>query len=145
MLMKVFNLSYNDKECLAEVYAITGKPYGLIRSLRRGGSGSVRGILLEAPLDIMKLFEGFSYQKYCNIQEMTNGIIIGFRSRLESYGIPIGFNEIARMDILNLKDREGKVVLEIENKQNESIKIEYSRFESSAIRKFITGLKNNIV
>ncbi len=144
MLMKVFNLSYNDKERLAEVYAITGKPYGLIRSLRRGGSGSVRGILQEAPLEIMKLFEGFSYQKYCNIQEMTNGIIVGFRSRLESYGIPIGFNEIARMDILNLKDQEGKVVLEIENRQKEVLKIGYSRFESESIRKFINSLKENL-
>ncbi len=92
----------------------------------------------------MKLFEGFSYQKYCNIQEMTNGIIIGFRSRLESYGIPIGFNEIARMDILNLKDQEGKVVLEIENRQKEVLKIGYSRFESESIRKFINSLKENL-
>lgn len=144
MLMKVFNLSYNDKERLAEVYAITGKPYGLIRSLRRGGSGSVRGILQEAPLEIMKLFEGFSYQKYCNIQEMTNGIIIGFRSRLESYGIPLGFNDIARIDFLDLKDQEDKVVLVIENRKKEVIKIGYSRFESNSIRKFITGLKNNM-
>ena len=142
--MKVFNLSYNDKERLAEVYAITGKPYGLIRSLRRGGSGSVRGILQEAPLEIMKLFEGFSYQKYCNIQEMTNGIIVGFRSRLESYGIPMGFYEIARIDILESKEQDGKVVLEIENRQREIIKIMYSQFESNSIRKFITGLKNHM-
>lgn len=144
MLMKVFNLSYNDKERLAEVYAITGKPYGLIRSLRRGGSGSVRGILQEAPLEIMKLFEGFSYQKYCNIQEMTNGIIVGFRSRLESYGIPMGFYEIARIDILESKEQDGKVVLVIENRQREIIKIMYSQFESNSIRKFITGLKNHM-
>ena len=142
--MKVFNLSYNDKERLAEVYAITGKPYGLIRSLRRGGSGSVRGILQEAPLEIMKLFEGFSYQKYCNIQEMTNGIIVGFRSRLESYGIPMGFYEIARIDILESKEQDGKVVLVIENRQREIIKIMYSQFESNSIRKFITGLKNHM-
>jgi len=144
MLMKVFNLSYNDKERLAEVYAITGKPYGLIRSLRRGGSGSVRGILLDAPGEILKLFEGFSYQRFCNIQEMTNGIIIGFRSRLESFGVPMGFDEIARMDVMDLKDQNGKVVLEIENRQNELIKIEYSRFETSSIHKFISGLKDNI-
>jgi hypothetical protein len=141
--MKVFNLSYNDKKRLAEVYAITGKPYGLIRSLGRGGTGSARGILLDAPGEIMKLFEGFSYQKYCNIQEMTNGIIIGFRSRLESFGVPMGFDEIARIEIKDLKEQESKVILEIENKKKEIITIEYSRFESTAIRKFITSLKNN--
>lgn len=141
--MKVYNLSYNDKERLAEVYAITGKPYGFFRSLRRGGSGSVRGYLIEAPENIMKLFEGFSYQKYCNIQELRSGIIIGFRSRLESFGIPLGFSELTNIEFEKSTSKTYPTLLRIHTADNESILIGYKQYEEKGIRKFLSGLNTD--
>jgi hypothetical protein len=97
--------------------------------------------LLEAPEHIMELSRGFSYQKYCNIQELRRGIIVRFRSRLESYGIPLAFEDLKKMELFVSDRDEFSSLLKISTKQNEHILIGYKNFEVKGIRKFISRLK----
>lgn len=100
-MMKIYNLSYNNKELFEEVYAITGKPYGIIKSIRSGGTGSPPLVFHDALEDVMKIIRQNVDRKYTNIEILQKGIIIRFKSRLENYGVPINLSDI---DSIGLTD-----------------------------------------
>jgi len=92
--MKIYNLSYNNKELFEEVYAITGKPFGIVGSIRTGGTGSPPLSFHHAPEDVMKIIRQNVDRKYSNIEILKRGIIIRFKSRLENYGVPVNRDDI---------------------------------------------------
>jgi hypothetical protein len=92
--LKIYNLSYNDKERFAEIHALLGKPFGFFKSISMGGTGSPGLRLHHAPPEIMTLIAPTRDRIYCNIEIFPNGIMFRFRSRLENYGLPIRFSEI---------------------------------------------------
>lgn len=95
--MKIYNLSYNNKELFEEVYTITGKPFGFFHSLRKGGTGSPPLCFYNAPTEVMKILNQNADRKYSNIEVLSRGIIIRFKSRLENYGIPLKLKNIGRI------------------------------------------------
>jgi len=113
--MKIYNLSYNDKERFREVYAITGQPYGLFSSIRQGGTGSPPLTIIDGPVEVMKIINQTYDRNYCNIEIMRKGIIFRFKSRLENYGIPIGLDDLQSIRFLHAieKSRVGEGLLEI--------------------------------
>jgi hypothetical protein len=100
--MKIYNLSYNNKELFEELYAITGNPYGFIKSIRSGGTGSPPLAVWNAPQNVMKIIRQNVDRKYTNIEILQNGIIIRFKSRLENYGVPVKFSDIVSIGLIEL-------------------------------------------
>jgi hypothetical protein len=97
--VKIYNLSYNDKERFAEVYALLGKPFGFFKSIGMGGTGSPGLRLHQAPQEIMNIVDHTRDRVYCNIEIFPKGIMFRFRSRLENYGLPIRFVELEAIRI----------------------------------------------
>ncbi len=98
MVMKHWNLTYNDPERWAQVYAICGKPLSFWEALKVGGSGSPRGVLAAAPGELGVLLDETSYVKYCNVQRMHEGGLLYCKIRLEVFGLPIRKDAVLRVE-----------------------------------------------
>lgn len=101
--MKAWNLTYNDPNRWAEVHAISGKPLGFLKGIMQGGTGSPRGVLIEAPGELKALVDETTYVKYCNFQRTESGAILYFKVRLEVYGIPFEKNDLVAMQMASRK------------------------------------------
>jgi len=87
----LFNVSYNNPEIRKEIDAIVGLPYRFREKIKLGGIGIGRISITKASTDILKLLALDKYRNLCNIELRPNGIIIGFRSLLESFAFVIPY------------------------------------------------------
>ncbi len=83
--MMTKNISYKDKAVRSEINALVGKPFAMFERFRMGGIGSPRYTIREASANIMSLLNLDHNANYCNIELRPGGIIVGFRSILETY------------------------------------------------------------
>lgn len=88
------NVSYNNKEIKTEIINLVGKSYSLMDRFKMGGIGSPRFVISESSTAIQLLLNKDNYINYCNIEIRPGGIIVGFRSILETYGWVIPFNKL---------------------------------------------------
>ena len=93
LMMRHWNLTYNDPDRWREVYAVAGRPLGfsqtLINGFRGRPTGSPRAQLVGASRpEIQDLLTLTDNLKWANIQRTQNGVILYFRVLLETYGIP---------------------------------------------------------
>jgi hypothetical protein len=88
------NVSDNDKNLQQEIDALVGKPYPLLERIRMGGNGSPRFVILEASSTITGLLALDNNADYCNIEIRPGGIILTFRSLLESFGWIVPFPKL---------------------------------------------------
>lgn len=92
--MRHWNLTYNDPNRWAEVYAISGQPLGVFEAIRAGWKGqsvgSPKAVLTGATCaNLNDLLHLTSNLKWANFQRTTHGGILYFRVLLETYGMPI--------------------------------------------------------
>ncbi len=88
------NFSYNNQQIKAETDREVGIAFGWFQRIKMGGIGSKRMQILESS---QALWELLSYQrstKYCYIELRPKGIIIHFRSILETIGWVIPFRHL---------------------------------------------------
>lgn len=85
------NVSYNNKVVKQEIIDFIGPPFSISERFRSGGIGSQRFIITSASNEISKLLALDSNINYCNIELRKKGIIIRFRSLLETYAWLIPF------------------------------------------------------
>ena len=88
------NLSYNSKKNRTILSEIVGRPFSLIERIRLKGIGSGKLIIIDASEEIVELLRLDNNINYCNIELRTNGIIIRFRSLLETYGLIIPYYKL---------------------------------------------------
>jgi hypothetical protein len=137
--MKVYNLSYNNKELFEEVHAITGRPYGFFKSLKYGGTGSPSLRIYDAPDEVMTIIHQNVDKKYTNIEILSHGIIIRFKSRLENYGVPLAISDIQQIDINPEKiDDTYLHMLELRLSSGELFRFSIEKNELSGIVKFFS-------
>ena len=111
--MNCWNLTYNDPGRWAEVFAISGKPYSFVQSIRVGGTGSPRGKLLALPASLNEMRFETSNIDYCNIQRTHDGGILYFKVRLEVYGIPIHRSHVKFIRSEIQDDQTGILLLQL--------------------------------
>ncbi|MCG8306405.1 MAG: hypothetical protein MI975_03375 [Cytophagales bacterium] len=80
------NISYNTKELRREIRETVGKPFSMIKRFRLKGNGSQRYVILEASDELFQLITRDNNANFCNIELRENGIILRFRSKLETFG-----------------------------------------------------------
>lgn len=137
--MKIYNLSYNDKNRREAVYQITGRPYGFFSSIKMGGSGSPPLNFISGPEDVEKIINQTYDRKYCNIELLRKGIIFRFKSRLDNYGLPIPITDIIQIHLApgSENNRTGsEFVLEILISGNHLLKFLVKPHELPGIVKF---------
>ena len=88
------NLSYNSKKNKALLFELVGRPLSLIERFKLKGIGSNKLIITDASKEIVELLRLDNNINYCNIEIRKNGIIIRFRSLLETYGLIIPYYKL---------------------------------------------------
>ncbi len=91
MLLQV---SYNDKEITRKIDTELGKPFTLQERFKMRGIGSPKLILNETSIQISNLMNLDNNRNICNIELRPKGIIVGFRSRLNSYALIIPYYKL---------------------------------------------------
>lgn len=90
----LYNVSYNTPEIFAKIDKEVGKPFGFLDHFKNGGIGSPKLFVNSASPDIDELYSQDSYINSCNIELRPNGIIVRFRSILETYALPIPYYKL---------------------------------------------------
>ncbi|NND62187.1 MAG: hypothetical protein HKN48_03220 [Flavobacteriaceae bacterium] len=88
------NVSYNNKSITKTIDAELGKPFTLRDRIKMGGIGSPRLVITNTSVQINNLLILDNNRNYCNIELRPKGIIIGFRSLLESYALIIPYYKL---------------------------------------------------
>ena len=90
----VKNLSYNSKKIKMLLTEVVGRPLSLTERFKLRGIGSNKLVITDASKEIVELLRLDNNINYCNIELRTNGIIIRFRSLLETYGLIIPYYKL---------------------------------------------------
>ncbi len=90
----LLNVSYNDKNVTKKINDALGKPFTLRERIRLGGIGSPRLEITQASTAISNLLILDNNADCCNIEMRPGGIIVGFRSLLESYALVIPYYKL---------------------------------------------------
>jgi len=88
------NVSYNNKKISRQIDELVGKPFSLKERLKMCGIGSTKLIITETSVQINNLLILDSNRNQCNIEMRPKGIIVGFRSLLESYALIIPYYKL---------------------------------------------------
>jgi len=90
----LLNVSYNDKKITKKIDEAVGKPLSIKERFAMGGIGSPKSYITEASIDIYNLLVLDNSTNTCNVEIRPNGIIVRFRSRLETYGLIIPYYKL---------------------------------------------------
>ncbi len=88
------NISYNNPKIIDEINNYVGKPYTILKRLKIGGIGSSKLIINSADSIIENLLNLDNNLNCCNIEIRPKGIIIHFKSLLETYGLIVPFYKL---------------------------------------------------
>lgn len=90
----LLDVSHNDKATTNKINKKLGKPFSLRERIKMGGNGSPKLILTDASIQISNLMNLDNNRNVCNIEMRPNGIILGFRSLLNSYALVIPYYKL---------------------------------------------------
>lgn len=89
------NVSYNNPEIIRKVDEKVGKPFSLKQRWALNGIGSPKLFITEASLEIRNLLLLDNNLDSCNIELRPGGIILRFRSLLETFALVIPYYKLA--------------------------------------------------
>lgn len=89
------NISYNDRELTDRIISEVGKSFNLRERFKHKGIGSPRLRITGCSLDIHNLLVLDQNTNTCNIELRPKGIIIRFRSLLETFALVIPFYKLS--------------------------------------------------
>lgn len=88
------NISYNNSKIKSEINNLLGNPFTILKRIKLGGIGSPKYIILQTDSKINNLLNLDNNINQCNIEIRPKGIIICFRSLLETYALTIPFYKL---------------------------------------------------
>ena len=88
------NISYNNKMQRATIDEIVGKPFTLISRIKLGGIGSPKLHVITCSKEVNNLFLLDHNENTCNIELRPKGIVLRFRSLLETYALVIPYYKL---------------------------------------------------
>lgn len=88
------NVSYNNPELRRKIDDLVGKPFTLRERWELKGIGSPKLIITGSSIEIRNLLILDNNRDSCNIELRPKGIIVRFRSLLETYGLIIPYYKL---------------------------------------------------
>lgn len=88
------NVSYNNPELRRKIEDLVGKPFTLRERWELKGIGSPKLIITGSSIEIHNLLILDNNRDSCNIELRPKGIIVRFRSLLETYGLIIPYYKL---------------------------------------------------
>ena len=90
----LLNVSYNDPKIKEKIDTAVGKPFTLKERWAKGGVGSLKLIISQTSIEIHNLLVLDNNRNTCNIELRPQGIILRFRSLLETYALVIPYYKL---------------------------------------------------
>ena len=90
----LLNVSYNDPKIKEKIDTAVGKPFTLKERWAKGGVGSSKLIISQTSIEIHNLLVLDNNRNTCNIELRPQGIILRFRSLLETYALVISYYKL---------------------------------------------------
>ena len=90
----LLNVSYNDPKIKEKIDAAVGKPFTLKERWAKGGVGSSKLIISQTSIEIHNLLVLDNNRNTWNIELRPQGIILRFRSLLETYALVIPYYKL---------------------------------------------------
>ena len=90
----LLNVSYNDKKITNKVDEAVGKPFTLKERFKMGGIGSPKLFITSTSVEIQNLLILDNNRNSCNVEMRPRGIIVRFRSLLETYALIIPYYKL---------------------------------------------------
>lgn len=87
----LLNVSYNNPEIRRKIDTEVGPAFGLRERIKQRGIGLGHLIITDSSIQVQNLLALDKYTNKCNIELRPNGIIVGFRALLDSYGLIIPY------------------------------------------------------
>lgn len=91
----LINVSYNNKEITRQIDAEVGKPFTLKERWGMNGIGSPKLFIKETSTQIRNLLLLDNNLNSCNVELRPKGIIVRFRSLLETYALVIPYYKLS--------------------------------------------------
>lgn len=91
----LINVSYNNKEITRQIDAEVGKPFTLKERWGMNGIGSPKLFIKETSTQIRNLLLLDNNLNSCNVEMRPKGIIVRFRSLLETYALVIPYYKLS--------------------------------------------------
>ena len=91
----LINVSYNNKETTRKVDEQLGKPFILKERWAMDGIGSPKLIITDTSIEIRNLLILDNNRDTCNIELRPKGIIVRFRSLLETFALVIPYYKLS--------------------------------------------------
>ena len=88
------NVSYNNKAQREAIDTSVGKPFTLLQRIKLGGVGSPKLYVTSSSKEIDVLFLLDHNENSCNIELRPKGIILRFRSLLETYALVVPYYKL---------------------------------------------------
>jgi len=123
------NVSYNNKEITRKVDQAVGKPFPLKDRWAMGGIGSPKLFITDSSVEIRNLLLLDNNLDCCNVELRPGGIIVRFRSLLETFALVIPYYKLSLY--------KGDAAIHTIYIDHHFIKV---RSDSGAIRKFFRKL-----
>ena len=91
----LLNVSYNNKVIAQKIDEEVGKPFTLKQRWALGGIGSPKLMITSSSMEIRNLLILDNNLDSCNIELRPKGIVLRFRSLLETYALVIPFYKLS--------------------------------------------------
>ena len=88
------NVSYNNSKIKSEINDVLGTPFTIFERIKLRGVGSPKYIISQTDSIITNLLNLDNNTNQCNIELRPKGIIVSFRSLLETYALIIPFYKL---------------------------------------------------
>lgn len=91
----LLNVSYEDPKIKEKIDVAVGKPFSLKERLVKRGIGSPKLVINQSSIDIHNLLVLDNNLNTCNLELRPKGIIVRFRSLLETYAMVIPYYKLS--------------------------------------------------
>ncbi|MEO1012885.1 MAG: hypothetical protein AAFX53_16420 [Bacteroidota bacterium] len=91
----LLNVSYTDKKISEKIDGEVGGPFTLKERWAMGGIGSPRLFITETSMEIRNLLILDNNRDQCNIEMRPKGIIVRFRSLLETFALVVPYYKLS--------------------------------------------------
>lgn len=97
--MHLHNISYNDPKVRRALEAECGPAFDLWATIKRGGTGTSRFQLVDAPSAVLALIDRIEDRRFCSLEMRPNGLLIRMRNRLETLAVPLAWSRVGRITL----------------------------------------------
>ncbi len=136
--MLILNISYNDLRVKRALEAVCGPPFGFWAGIRRGGTGSARFRLEQGPPAMLEAVDRADDRGYCSLEVRPKGLVIRFRSRLETLAIPIALEDL-REAVLGSPGGTPRAPLLIALRSGERLQFSLHREQWGSLHRLLRG------